>query len=152
MEVLLRKDVEQLGRMGDLVKVADGYARNYLLPRMLAVSVTPDNVQEVDKARQARVQREHEELARVGRQAEMLDGFLCYIAARATGKGHLFGSVGAPQIVEHLAQSGFEGIRPTAVSLERPIQELGDYEVEIMLHPDVRAHILVRIAKEEEEE
>ena len=152
MEVLLRKDVEQLGRMGDLVKVADGYARNYLLPRMLAVPVTPDNVQEVDKAHQARLQREQEELARVGRQAEMLDGFLCYIAARATGKGHLFGSVGPAQIVEHLAQSGFEGIRPSAVSLERPIQELGDYEVEIMLHPDVRAHILVRIAKEEEEE
>jgi len=152
MEVLLRKDIDQLGRMGDVVRVADGYARNYLLPRRMAVPVTPDNVQEIDKARQARLQREQEELERVGRQAEMLDGFLCYIQARATEKGHLFGSVGAQQVVEQLAQSGFEGIRATAVSLDRPIQEVGDYDVEIMLHPSVRASILVRIAREEDEE
>jgi large subunit ribosomal protein L9 len=152
MEVLLRKDIEQLGRMGDVVRVADGYARNYLLPRRMAVPVTPDNVQEIEKARQARLQREQEELARVGRQAEMLDGFLCYVTARTTDKGHLFGSVGPQQIVEHLAQSGFEGIRATAVSLDKPIQEVGDYDVEIMLHPTVRATILLRVAREEEEE
>ena len=152
MDVLLRKDIERLGRMGDVVRVADGYARNYLLPRRMAVPVTADNMQEIEKARQARLQREQEELARVSRQAEMLDGFLCYITVRATDKGHLFGSVGAQQIVEHLAQSGFEGIRATAVSLDRPIQEVGDYDVEIMLHPTVRASVLVRIAKEEEEE
>ncbi|NLW49389.1 MAG: 50S ribosomal protein L9 [Candidatus Brocadiaceae bacterium] len=152
MEVLLRKDIEQLGRMGEVVRVADGYARNYLLPRRMAVPVTPDNVQEIQKARQARLQREQEELARVGRQAEMLDGHLCYITARATDKGHLFGSVSAQQIVDHLAQGGFEGIRATGVSLDRPIQELGDYNVEIMLHPKVRVTVLVRVAREDEEE
>ncbi|MHC4592927.1 MAG: 50S ribosomal L9 C-terminal domain-containing protein [Planctomycetota bacterium] len=82
----------------------------------------------------------------------MLEGFLCYITARATGKGHLFGSVGAQQIADQLAASGFEGIRVANISLDRPIHELGDYEVEVMLHPEVRAHILVRVAAEEEEE
>lgn len=151
MEVLLRKDVDRLGRMGDLVTVADGYARNYLLPYRIAVPVTPENLRGIEVARQARRQREVEELERVHRQAEMLDGFLCFLTVRATEKGRLFGSVGAQQIVEQLAQSGFEGIRAAAVNLERPIQEVGDYDVEVMLHPEVRAHILVRVAGEEEE-
>ena len=152
MEVLLRKDVERLGRMGDVVKVTDGYARNFLLPKRIAVPVTSDNLRQLDKVKQARAQREVEEMERVTRQAEMLEGFLCFLAARATEQGHLFGSVGAAQVAEQLAASGFEGIRPTNVNLERPIDSVGDYEVELMLHPKVRTHILVRVAREEEEE
>ncbi len=151
MQVLLRKDVPKLGGVGEVVDVAPGYARNYLLPKQVAVEVTPENLREAEAARGARRQREMEELERVNRQAEMLEGFLCYIPARATEKGHLFGSVGAQQIAEQLVESGFEAIRPPNVSLERPIEEVGDYEVEIMLHPEVRAHILVRVAAETEE-
>jgi large subunit ribosomal protein L9 len=152
MEVLLRKDVEKLGRMGDVVEVANGYARNYLLPRRIAVPVTQDNLRKFQAAIDARGQRELEELERVTRQAEMMEGFLCYITARATEMGHLFGSVGPQQVAEQLAESGFEGIRPANVSLDRHIEEVGDYEIEVMLHPDVRAHVLVRVAREEEEE
>jgi len=152
MQVLLRRDVEKLGQLGDVVEVADGYARNYLLPSKIAVPVTPQNLREVDAARQARKRRGEEELARVGRQAEMLEGFLCYITVRATDKGHLFGSVGSQQIADQLAQSGFEGVRSSNISLGRPIEQVGDYEVEVMLHPEVRARILVRVAREEEEE
>jgi len=152
MQVVLRKDVEKLGHLGDVVEVADGYARNYLLPKRIAVPVTPQNLREVEAARQARRQRSEEELARVGRQAEMLEGFLCFITARATDKGHLFGSVGPQQVADQLVQNGFEGIRPSNVNLERPIDQVGDYQVEIMLHPEVRARILVRVAAEEEEE
>jgi large subunit ribosomal protein L9 len=152
MQVLLRRDVENLGQLGDVVEVADGYARNYLLPSKIAVPVTPQNLREVDAARQARKRRAEEELARVGRQAEMLEGFLCYITVRATDKGHLFGSVGSQQIADQLAQSGFEGVRSSNISLARPIEQVGDYEVEVMLHPEVRARILVRVAREEEEE
>jgi large subunit ribosomal protein L9 len=152
MQVLLRKDVEKLGHLGDVVEVADGYARNYLLPQQIAVPVTPQNLRAVEAARQARRLRSEEELARVGRQAEMLEGFLCYITARATDKGHLFGSVGQQQVADQLVQNGFEGVRASNVSLERPIDQVGDYQVEIMLHPEVRARILVRVAAEEEEE
>ncbi len=152
MEVLLRNDVEKLGRMGDVVDVAPGYARNYLLPKRLAVRVTPDNLQEIERARQARRAREVEELDRVRAQAEMLEGFLCFISARATEAGHLFGSVGAQQIADNLVASGFEGIRVANIRLERPIEEVGDYPVEVMLHPDVRADITVRVASESEVE
>jgi len=152
MQVLLRKDVEKLGRLGDVAEVAAGYARNYLLPKGVAVPVTPQSLREAEAAREARRVRSEEELARVGRQAEMLEGFLCYITARATDKGHLFGSVGPQQIADQLVQNGFEGIRASNISLERPIDQIGDNQVEIMLHPQVRARILVRVAAEEEEE
>lgn len=152
MEVLLRQDVDRLGRMGDVVEVADGYARNYLLPKNIAVPVTQENLQETERARQARRQRDQEELERVGRQAELLEGFLCFITVRATEQGHLFGSVGPQQIADELVRSGFEGIRPSNINLARPVAEVGDYEVEVMLHPQVRANILVRVAAEQEEE
>ena len=152
MEVLLRQDIEKLGRMGEVVEVANGYARNYLLPKKIAVPVTAENLRKLEVVREERRQREREELARVGRQAEMLDGFLCYVPMRATEKGHLFGSVGAQQIADELAESGFEGIRASNVNLDRPIEEVGDFEVEVMLHPDVRANILVRVAAEQEED
>jgi len=152
MEVLLRQDVEKLGRLGDVVEVADGYARNYLLPKKIAVPVTAQNLKEIEKARRARAQREQEELDRVSRQAGLLEGFLCYITARATAKGHLFGSVGPEQIAAQLAESGFEGIRPASINLPRPIEQVGDYQVEVMLHPEVRAQILVRVGPEQEED
>jgi len=152
MEILLRTDVENLGHLGDVVEVADGYARNYLLPKKIAVPVTARNLQETEAARQARRQREQEELERVSRQAELLEGFLCFITARATEQGHLFGSVGTGQIARELVENGFEGIRPGNVNLPRPIEEVGDYEVEVMLHPEVRLTITVRIAPEEEED
>ena len=100
MEVLLRKDVEKLGRMGDVVDVADGYARNYLLPQQMAVRVTAENLQEVERRREQRQEREREELSRVREQADVLEDFLCYISARATEEGHLFGSVGPQQIAD----------------------------------------------------
>ncbi len=152
MEVLLRRDVENLGHLGDVVEVADGYARNYLLPKEIAVPVTPQNLQQIEAAREARRQREREELDRVSRQAELLEGFLCFITARATEQGHLFGSVGAENIATELVDSGFDGIRPSNISLARPIEEVGDYEVEVMLHPEVRVTITVRVAPLEEEE
>ncbi len=152
MQVLLRMDVENLGRLGDLVDVADGYARNYLLPKDIAMPVTPGNLERIAQEQEARRLRGREELERVSRQAELLEGFLCYITARATERGRLFGSVGPERIAQNLVESGFEGIRPTNVNLGRPIEELCDRDVEIMLHPDVRVTVTVRVAAEEEEE
>ncbi len=151
MEVLLQKDVESLGRMGDVVQVAAGYARNYLLPKRIAVAVSPENLRQIEKLREARRQREMEEAERVRQQAKVLEGYLCFISARATDKGHLFGSVGPQQIADHLVANGFEGVRATNVELIRPIEEVGDYEVSIMLHPEVRTSITVRVVSEEDQ-
>jgi large subunit ribosomal protein L9 len=152
MQVLLREDVEKLGQLGDVVDVAPGYARNYLLPKGIAVPVTDENVQRIEKTRQERAMREQEELERLSRQAELLEDFLCYVPARANEQGNLFGSVTAATIAEKLREAGFEGIRPASVSLETPIDEVGDYDVEIMLHPKVRADITVRVSAEGEAE
>jgi len=151
MQLLLRQDVPNLGRLGDVVEVANGYARNYLLPKNIAVPVTPENTRQLEGARQARLQREQEEIERVSRQAAMLEGFLCFVTARATEEGHLFGSVGPQQIADQLVQSGFETILPTNINMTRSIDQVGDYEIEVMLHPEVRANIILRVAREEEE-
>lgn len=152
MELLLRQDVADLGEMGEVVNVANGYARNYLLPRKLAVQVTEANLEMVRRARQARQLRDREELGRVKDVAVKLEGFLCFIPARATEQGHLYGSVGAEEVAEVLFNSGFDSIRPANIVMPRHFEELGDYDLEVMLHPEVRVHITVRVASLEEAE
>jgi len=150
MEVLLRQDVEGLGELGDVVDVAPGYARNYLLPRKLAVEVNEANLALLRRQREARRQREREELARVEELAGKLEGFLCYITARATDEGHLYGSVGPEEVAEALVRSGFESIRPASIHMPAHIEQLGDHELEVILHPKAKAHITVRVAPLEE--
>ena len=136
MQVLLRKDHETLGKAGTTVTVADGFARNYLLPRKIASPVTADNLMQLE-ADKRRVQRDAgrklEALAEMGKRIEAAS---CTIAAQATEAGTLFGSVAAAQIAAALRQEGFE-IPDDAVRLEHPIKETGVYAVEIQLSPDV---------------
>lgn len=152
MEILLRRDVENLGQIGDVVQVPDGYARNYLLPKKLAVKVTPTNLKMAEVAREARHQREQDELDRLHELAEKLSGFLCYVEMRATEQGHLFGSVGPEHVAQTLLESGFEAIRASNVNMPIHIEEVGDYELEIMLHPEVRTNITLRVASLSEKE
>ena len=152
MQVVLRENVKDLGQAGDVVEVADGYARNYLLPKRLAMNLGQANMAAIERKREARRQRELEELDRVKAEAEKLAGFLCYIEVRATETGHLFGSVGPEQVAQALVESGFEGVRPASVDMPQHIEELGDYEVELMLHPEARVGITVRVAPPGEEE
>ncbi|NQT52052.1 50S ribosomal protein L9 [bacterium] len=138
MEILLRKPVEHLGEAGDIVQVAAGYARNYLLPRKLATPVTSDNLNrlEADKRRVVReAERHHQTLVEL---AERLEGTSCTIAAQASDSGTLFGSVAAPQIAEALRQEGYD-IPDRAVQLEAPIKETGVYAVTIVLAPEAEA-------------
>ena len=152
MEVLLRRDVENLGQMGSVVEVADGYARNYLLPKKLAVEVTAGNLKAVEAAQSARRERDLDELQRLREVAERLSGFLCYVQMRATEEGHLFGSVGPEQVAQVLVESGFEAIRLSNVNMPRHVEEVGDSELEIMLHPEVRVNITLRVAALGEDE
>ena len=150
MEILLREDVEKLGKMGDIVEVADGYARNYLLPKQKAVPVTEENKAQIRARREAREEKQKAEYQRLEDKAEQLSDFVCYIPVKATEEGRLFGSVTAEDVAESLEESGFQEIRPSFVGLTEPIEETGEYGVEIMLHPDIRVEITLRVAPESE--
>ena len=138
MEILLRKDIENLGQAGDIIAVADGYARNYLFPRKLASPVTDENLRTLDAEKrrgEREAEREHLSLVEYGKTLETVS---CTVAAQATDSGHLFGSVTGAQIAQALAAEGHE-IDEKMVHLEHPIKETGVYAVEIHLAPDVIA-------------
>ena len=143
MKVLLRADVDNVGRKGDLVEVADGYARNYLVPRGLALRATPglrDQAEAMRRNRDARERREREAAEAIAAQ---VTGRIVVIKARAGGEGRLFGSVTAVDIAEAvLAQTGAELDR-RRIDLPEPLKELGSAEVPVRLHTDVVATISV---------
>jgi large subunit ribosomal protein L9 len=147
MEVLLREDVDKLGRRGDVVKVAEGYGRNFLLPRGLALPVTEANKAAVEKERKAQAARAAREKAEFETLAERLNG-MRYIAPRKVGEHDvLYGSVTAGDIADFLRGKGIE-LDKRKIQLEEPIKHLGDYEVKIKLHPEVSATIKVLVTKE----
>jgi large subunit ribosomal protein L9 len=149
MEVLLRQKVAGLGLRGDIVKVADGYARNYLLPKGIAI-VANDRLVE-----QARVMKqrslEHERLER--EQAEELAGRLAsvelVIEARASKEGRLFGSVTPADIAERLSDQAGVTIERKQIRLEEPIKELGTHSVPVRVHPEVEVAVMVTIASKQ---
>jgi len=147
MEVLLMTDVADLGSEGQIVQVADGYARNYLLPKKLAAAVN-----EATRRRLAKMQRERD-IARTKERdaaramAARLEGVSCTIAVKTAEDGKLYGSVGANDIAGLLKEQGIEIDRHT-LELDKPIKELGVYNVKVNLHPDVGAAVKVWIVEE----
>jgi large subunit ribosomal protein L9 len=147
MDVILREDVNKLGRRGDVVKVAEGYGRNYLLPRGLALAVNEANKAMIAKERQA-----HEaKLAKEKQEFESLAGRiggLRFVAPRKVGENDvLYGSVTSGDVAEFLKGKGIE-IDKRKVLLEEPIKRLGDHEVKIRLHPEVTATLKLMVSKE----
>jgi len=146
VELVLLEDVEGLGQVGDRVRVAEGYARNYLIPKKKAARITPDILQQLE-ARARRLQKEHEERLAVARMmAEKIAGRSITIQVQAAEDDKLYGSVGPTQIVEALAQEGIE-IDRHAVLLEEPIKELGVYSVPLQLHPEVQVSLKVWVVR-----
>ncbi len=147
MKILLRETVEKLGDRGEIVDVAPGYARNYLIPRRLAVPATEANFRqlEIEKARIARLIAKEQAEREAARQR--LEAVSCTIIAAASPEGRLYGSVGPQQIAEALKQEGFE-IDPASIRLEEPFREVGVYLVEIDLAPGVAASTRVWIVAE----
>lgn len=147
MEVILKEDVPKLGARGDVVKVADGYGRNYLLPRKLAIEATPGNRAVIEQMKQAAVRR----LARDKADAELLAkqfDELSLTFYRRVGEGeHLFGSVTSSDIGEELEARGFNVDR-RKIQLEQPLKNLGEFPVPIKLHRDVTASVKVKIERE----
>ena len=135
MQVILKKDVNRLGQVGDIVEVKPGYARNFLVPHGLAAPATPHNIHQGEALRR-RAQQASQERNQVLRQlADRLEGVSCTVTARANEEGHLFGSVGSSHIAEALTAEGL-AVEEPMVHLDEPIRELGVYEVEVRVSPD----------------
>lgn len=150
MEVILREDMEKLGSRGQVVKVADGFARNFLLPRRLAVPATEANRKIVEQERQAALRREAKEKAAAEELAKMLAGVTLATAQKAGEADQLFGSVTAKDIAELLEKQGYTIDRKKIV-LEHPIKTLGEHKVTLKLHREVSVEIPVVVTKEESE-
>ncbi|HYE64443.1 MAG TPA: 50S ribosomal protein L9 [Pyrinomonadaceae bacterium] len=134
--VLLREDVDNLGARGEVVKVRAGYARNYLLPRKLAVEATASNVKQIEQERAALLRRETKERATAEAQAEQLRSLQLTFERRAGEHGILYGSVTSMDIAEALKERGYE-IDRRRVNLREAIKETGEYTVPVRLHRDV---------------
>jgi large subunit ribosomal protein L9 len=147
MEVILREHVENLGQRGDVVKVASGYARNYLLPRKLALTVTDGNRKQIERERKVADMREAEERQGAEAVAARLAGVEIVIARRVGGTDALYGSVTSADIAESLAAKGFE-IERRRIQLADPIKQLGEFQVPVRLHREVTANVKVVVAKE----
>jgi large subunit ribosomal protein L9 len=148
MEVILREDIDKLGTRGQMVKVAPGYARNFLLPRKMAVAANESNKKIVEQERQshlrkdAKVQTEAQDLAKLMSAVEIT------IKQKAGENDHLFGSVTSADIAAALEKQGYT-IDRKKVHLDEPIKQLGDYKVAVRLHKEVSVEIPVHVVKED---
>jgi large subunit ribosomal protein L9 len=147
MELILRDDVEKVGRRGEIVKVKDGFARNFLLPRGLGMPVTAANKAMIDKERKSHLARLAKEKAEFEQLAERV-ATLRFIAPRKVGENDvLYGSVTAGDVGDFLKSKGIE-IDKRKVQLDEPIKHLGEHELKIKLHPEVTATLKLLVTKE----
>ena len=147
MEVILREHVDNLGKRGEIVKVADGYARNYLLPRKLALPATEGNRKHVERERKIMEAREAEEKGAAEAIAGRLANVDISIARRVGDTEQLYGSVTASDIAEFLKTKGFEVDRRRLI-LPEPIKSIGEYNVPLKLHREVTVPLKVKVVKE----
>jgi len=147
MEVILRQHVDNLGERGQIVRVADGYARNYLLPRKLALPATEGNKRHVERERKIMEAREAEEKGTAEAMASRLASVDITIARRVGETDQLYGSVTAADIAEYLKKQGFEVDRRRLV-LPDPIKTIGEHNVPLKLHRTVTVPLTVKVVKE----
>jgi large subunit ribosomal protein L9 len=149
MEVILREDIDKLGARGQVVKVASGYARNFLLPKRLAVAATDANRKIVEQERHAHLRREAKETADAGELAKLMASVTVTIAQKAGENDQLFGSVTSRDIGDALEKQGYT-IDRRKILLSDPLRQLGEHKVTIRLHREVTIEIPVNIVREEE--
>ncbi len=147
MEVILREHVDHLGKRGEIVKVSDGYARNYLLPRKLALLATDGNKKHVERERKIMEMRESEEKGQAEGIATRLAAIDIVIARRVGDTEQLYGSVTASDIADFIKAKGFEIDRRKLI-LPEPIKAVGEYNVPLKLHREVTVPLKVRVVKE----
>jgi large subunit ribosomal protein L9 len=147
MEIILRETVDNLGKRGEIVKVADGYARNYLLPRKLALLATEGNKKHVERERKIVEAREGEEKGQAAAVAAKLADVVITIARRVGETEALYGSVTSGDIADFLKSKGFEIDRRKLI-LPEPIKTIGDHNVPLKLHREVTVPLVVHVVKE----
>jgi len=149
MKVILRQDVENLGKMGDIVEVHDGYARNYLIPRGLAYYASEGAIRRLEQEKRQYQRRLERERISAQELAAQLEQLVLSIPMRVGEEGRLFGSVTPQMIADELSLRGFT-IDRRAIVLEEPIRSLGTFEVKIKLHPEVVATVKLWVTSAEE--
>ena len=147
MEVILKEDVPKLGHRGDVVKVAEGYGRNYLLPHKLAIEATQTNKAVIQQMKASAVRRSASEKADAEALSKQLEAVSLTFQRKAGEKDHLFGSVTSNDIADALEHKGFN-IDRRKIQLQDPLKSLGEFEVPVRLHRDVTSRVKVMIEKE----
>lgn len=140
MRIILKQEVDNLGLAGDVVEVADGYARNYLIPRELAIKATRGALKQAELLTRARKAQEAKTLGTAEQYREVLESRALRIPVRVDERGHLYGSVGAVEVQKALAERGHE-VERRRIDLKHPIKEIGSYSVSVRLHPQVSAKV-----------
>jgi large subunit ribosomal protein L9 len=151
MKVLLHNDVDGLGYLGDVVEVSDGYARNYLIPKKIAVQPTEANIKIIQKERAKQVEVRNLARKKLIKVADEVNDAQVSIIALANEQGHLFGSVGQDEIAQALQEKGFE-VQSKQVRLHEHIRELGEYEVKLHFAEEVDAAVQVQVVQTTEQE
>jgi large subunit ribosomal protein L9 len=149
MEVLLLKDVEQLGEAGEIKRVANGYARNFLIPRGLAVIATPGAVKQVEVQLESEARRQAKELDEAQALAQALDGRTVTFQARAGESDRLYGSITNANIADALSEQVEQEVDRRKIEMDEPLKELGTHAVTIRLAPGAEAKVTVVIEREE---
>jgi large subunit ribosomal protein L9 len=147
MEVILKEDVPKLGSRGDVVKVAEGFGRNYLLPHKLAIEASSGNKKVIEQMKAASVRRSAKEKTQAEELAKQFDGLSVSFTRKSGENDQLFGSVTPGDIAEALAKKGFDLDR-RKIQVHEPLKTLGEFAVPIKLHKDVTTHLKVVIEKE----
>jgi len=148
MQVILREDIDKLGKIGDLVKVADGYARNYLVPNKKAIEATPKNLNAMEHAKKMVSDRLRKLKKEAAADADNIKALAITIRAKSGEEGKLFGSVTSMDIAEAVKAQGVI-IDKRKIVLDEPIKRLGDYTITVKLHADVTADFKLTVAAEE---
>ncbi len=147
MEVILKEDVAKLGARGDVIKVAEGYGRNFLLPHKLAIEANAGNKKVIEQMKAASVRRSAKEKAQAEVLAKQFEGLSVSFTRRSGELDQLFGSVTSGDIADVLEKKGF-GLDRRKIQLHEPLKSLGEFTVPVKLHKDVTAHLKVVIEKE----
>jgi large subunit ribosomal protein L9 len=147
MEVILREDISNLGSRGQVVKVAPGYARNFLIPKKLAVTATESNKKIVEQERQSHLRKEAKAQGEAQDLAKLMTGVSVTISQKAGENDQLFGSVTSKDVADALAAKGFI-IDRRKIQLDEPIKSLGEFKIPVKLHKDVTTEVTLVVAKE----
>lgn len=150
MEIILKEEVESLGHRGDVIKVADGYGRNYLLPRKLAIEATQANKAVIEQMKQSAIRKSAKEKIEAEAIASNLNNVSLTFERKAGGEGQLFGSVTSADIAQALEAQGFT-VERRRIHLDEPLKTVGEYHVPVRLHREVTAHVQVNVKSDQPE-